>query len=93
MREESVFVKRSHLGWAAVPWQGGVHVLPIEDRVSHTWLECVCGPDAKLVVQEENTDVGDVWMYVHHSLDGRERNEPAPGTLRGTHVTEEEPHG
>jgi len=42
-----------------------IHVLPNDDLVEHDNSEdCVCGPDAYL---EDGS-----WVYVHHSLDGRE---------------------
>lgn len=49
------------------------HVYPKDDLVGHDTdsLDCVCGPTPHL----EQTEDGDAWIYVHHSLDGREHNE------------------
>lgn len=41
------------------------------DLVEHELTEnCVCGPTALPVKDETDGSVG--WVYVHHSLDGRE---------------------
>ena len=46
-----------------------LHVIPFEDDVEHEENEdCVCGTTAEL---QGNGS----WLYTHHSLDGRERNE------------------
>lgn len=52
-----------------------VHVAPQADVVAHELDEggCVCGPDQQLCRNQD--DGPDVWMYVHHSLDGREASE------------------
>lgn len=51
------------------------HVAPINDLVAHDTShedECICGPETRL----EKDDLGaDIWIYVHHALDGRERAE------------------
>jgi hypothetical protein len=50
------------------------HVWPEDDVIEHeTGSEgCVCVPR----VEPVKTDSGGVgWIHVHHSLDGRERNE------------------
>lgn len=88
--DDIFFVKRAHLGWAAIFMPNGIHVLPVEDSIVHMADDCVCGPRMDLIDQVAD---GDVWMHVHHSLDGRERYERQPGTLDPTHVTEEEPNG
>lgn len=48
-----------------------VHVLPADDLIEHIDVgdTCVCGPRAEPVQQEDGTID---WVYVHHSLDGRE---------------------
>ena len=53
-----------------------VHVLPINDLVKHDDVgdACVCGPDAEPVFAPDGS-CG--WVITHHSLDGRERFEPA----------------
>jgi hypothetical protein len=50
-----------------------VHVLPVNDLVEHDseGTDCVCGPRVARV----ETDDGDGWIVIHHSLDGRERDE------------------
>ena len=47
-----------------------VHVTPVSDLIEHEEVddECPCGPDAEFV------DGGVV--YMHHSLDAREKHEP-----------------
>lgn len=50
-----------------------VHVVPVADIVEHmTTEDCLCGPTPELVRTDQG---GDGWLYVHHSLDGRENNE------------------
>lgn len=51
-----------------------VHVLPRNDLIEHEdeGDDCPCGPTSKPFKQDD----GSVnWVIVHHSLDGRERNE------------------
>lgn len=52
-----------------------VHVTPVNDLIDHVEVddECVCGPTVEHVPSVD----GDGWLYVHHSLDGREKCEPA----------------
>lgn len=51
----------------------GAHVLPVGDFLHHDLdAECACGPTTQPVPRHDGT-VG--WVYVHHSLDGRERDE------------------
>lgn len=47
-----------------------VHVVPVGDLIEHDseGEDCVCGPTVELV----ETLSGDGWLFVHHSLDGRE---------------------
>lgn len=56
-----------------------VHIRPTNDGVEHdttsTDPDCVCGPRVE-PVQREDGSIG--WLIVHHSLDGREHNEPNP---------------
>lgn len=51
-----------------------VHVTPVNDLISHYEFEdeCVCGPTVEPVEREDGT-YG--WLFVHHSLDGRENDE------------------
>ena len=50
-----------------------VHVLPADDLVEHELgPRCACGPRDEPVVRQDGS-IG--WVTVHHSLDGRERNE------------------
>lgn len=55
-----------------------IHVEPRNDLIEHTdgFGTCACGPE----VQAVRAGVGDTtqhigWLVVHHSLDGREREE------------------
>lgn len=49
-----------------------IHVYPENDLIEHDveTPRCLCGP--RLEIQPSGDQI-----YVHHSLDGRERNEPA----------------
>lgn len=50
------------------------HVYPLGDLIDHdrgtAGAACVCGPTLEAV---RRVDGSDGWVYVHHSLDGRER--------------------
>ena len=47
-----------------------IHVVPFQDLVAHEIeIDCVCVPRIDFV-ERANGPIG--WMYVHHSLDGRE---------------------
>ncbi len=60
--------------WEPTETDPNVHVTPDDDQVDHTLSEdCVCGPSADPVKRDDGS-VG--WVIVHHSLDGRERQEP-----------------
>lgn len=49
------------------------HVMPNNDLIEHECHdECPCGPTVE-PVQRQDGSVG--WLYVHHSLDGREKYE------------------
>lgn len=49
---------------------GPVHIVPDGDLIEHTLCSaCVCGPRAEPVKQDDGSID---WVYVHHSLDGRE---------------------
>lgn len=54
------------------------HVYPLADAAEHDTASdeatCVCGPDTQPVVRGDGTVN---WLIVHHSLDGREREEEA----------------
>lgn len=51
------------------------HVMPTADLIGHQASEdCTCGPTPELVKHEDGTDAG--WIYIHHSLNGREQREP-----------------
>lgn len=53
---------------------GEQHVVPVGDLIEHPLTDdCLCGPRVE-AVQREDGSTG--WMYVHHSLDGRELTEP-----------------
>ena len=51
-----------------------VHVFPVKDIIEHDTDtdDCVCGPTAEPVIDDDGS-CG--WVFVHHSLDGREANE------------------
>lgn len=50
-----------------------VHVLPLDDLTVHDHDDtCVCSPTPQLVPRGDDSDG---WIYVHHSLDGRENAE------------------
>jgi hypothetical protein len=49
-----------------------VHVRPIGDLIEHDAEDCTCGPTVE-PVQREDGSTG--WLYIHHSLDGREAAE------------------
>lgn len=53
-----------------------LHVYPVDDLIVHdtatSEAACVCGPEERPVKRDDGS-VG--WLLVHHSLDGRERDE------------------
>ncbi len=50
-----------------------LHVVPVGDLIEHeTTDDCLCGPRSEPVVREDGS-YG--WVVVHHSLDGREKEE------------------
>lgn len=54
---------------------GELHVTPSKDLIEHEPSDqCPCGPHVQVV------DRCGGWLYVHHSLDGREMMN-CPGTL------------
>lgn len=62
-------------GWTQTYESDGyVHVRPDNDLIAHTDQDCVCGPTPERV---PNPNGPEGWMYTHHSLDGRENQEPA----------------
>lgn len=53
------------------------HVIPRKDLIEHLTDKdgaCVCGPPLEAVIRDDGS-YG--WLYVHHSLDGREKSEPS----------------
>ena len=54
-----------------------VHVTPVDDLIEHVErdTECPCGPTVEPVF---DADGACGWVITHHSLDGRESNEPQP---------------
>ncbi len=52
-----------------------VHVVPINDLIDHDTDggDCPCGPET-IPVERDDGSFG--WVTSHHSLDGRERDEP-----------------
>jgi hypothetical protein len=50
-----------------------IHTMPVNDAIDHEVSEdCACGPTAEAVKADDGS-VG--WLYIHHSLDGREKCE------------------
>jgi len=49
------------------------HVFPVGDYIDHDagGEDCVCGPSVEVLVDGGPMD----WLYLHHSLDGRELTE------------------
>lgn len=59
-------------GWTNGVINNEVHVLPIEDLIAHLVEDCACGPTTEPV----EGDGGIInWVVIHHSLDGREKEE------------------
>lgn len=51
-----------------------VHAVPLDDLIVHDFSEDFpCGPGARTISRDGRPDG---WIYTHHSLDGRELNEP-----------------
>jgi hypothetical protein len=49
------------------------HAVPLDDVIVHGFAaDCPCGPTARPVPRDDGS-MG--WLYVHHSLDGREAAE------------------
>ncbi len=53
-----------------------LHVVPIDDLIRHDSMtdepDCVCGPEIQPVEREDGSMA---YVLVHHSLDGREKDE------------------
>jgi hypothetical protein len=61
------------LGWLVDRIAGGhVHVVPVGDLVYHESEDCWCGPHVEGVFRDDGSNG---WLYVHHSIDGRELSE------------------
>lgn len=64
----------SRKGWSVWEYPGEVHVKPDWDVIGHDPYDtCVCGVTTELYTNES----GDCYLYIHHSLDGRELEEAA----------------
>ncbi|MFF8482308.1 hypothetical protein [Streptomyces antibioticus] len=51
-----------------------VHVVPLDDLIVHTFSKaCPCGPRSRVIPREGRPDGR---VHTHHSLDGREFEEP-----------------
>lgn len=49
------------------------HVIPVDDLVAHEeHRDCVCAPAVEPVMRDDGSGG---WIYIHHSLDGREPEE------------------
>lgn len=50
-----------------------LHVLPLGDYIEHEPEDdCVCGPTGEAVFRPDGSNG---WVWIHHSLDGREKRE------------------
>lgn len=64
--------------WVALgplPNSNVAHTAPIDDGIEHDVsdnCECICGPNLEHLQRDDGSNA---WLYVHHSLDGREQNE------------------
>lgn len=55
-----------------------LHVVPVDDVIEHELdAVCPCGPTPELARMSP-----DIYLYKHHSLDGREKKEGASGEQR-----------
>jgi hypothetical protein len=65
--------------WLTVEVERGVvHVIPLDDVVPHDRIDdCLCGPTSECIPKDNGPDG---WVVTHHSLDGREANEPSNNT-------------
>lgn len=52
-----------------------MHAYPMNDLMEHETdgEDCVCGPAVRHIKHDDGTSG---WIILHHSLDGRESNEP-----------------
>ncbi len=55
-------------GWVNGVLDNEVHVLPLDDAVSHGDADCICGTTTEPV---ERLDGSIGWLITHHALDGR----------------------
>ena len=46
-----------------------LHVRPVNDVIEHQDYGCPCGPAVEAVFRRDGSNG---WLYIHHSLDGRE---------------------
>lgn len=58
--------------WACFSDPTGIHTTPVDDALEHILNgdACICGPTPECLTGRDGQDV---WHYIHHSLDGRER--------------------
>ena len=69
--------RRSWLTYHLTPREA--HLVPECDDVDHSVDDdCICGPRCE---PQEHEDGSIAWLYVHHSLDGREQREGHRGSL------------
>lgn len=65
-------------GWECIHKVGDtsvVHVRPLGDHIEHlvvAGMDCPCEPRVEARMRADGSNG---WLYVHHSLDGRERDE------------------
>lgn len=58
--------------WGVYHNEDVADIIPHHDLIEHTYEDCACGPRTE-PVKRVGGSVG--WIYVHHSLDGREQYE------------------
>jgi len=56
-----------------------IHVLPLNDLIDHGVEDCICGTTTEPCPREDGS-MG--WLVIHHSLDGRENQDPDYGEAR-----------
>lgn len=64
--------RHSSSSWVVDENGDDVHVLPLNDSISHCVEDCVCGAVTEPCPRDDGS-MG--WLITHHSLDGRESSE------------------
>lgn len=74
-------------------WSGYYHITPDDDLIEHeNRSDCVCNPSEEEITSSSGRPG---WIYMHHSLDGRELNEPdfTPTTIKESTMSDVFPDG